>query len=302
MVLAKPSEHLEKRRSKTKRIIAKYLDQLPVLPNVVSTIVALSEQKNLADKIEKFASIDPTLALRICYLAHRQKADLPLAIGADLIVIGSDSILQGLRKLEGRSVFHPNKPHERELWLHSIQVALIAKHIAFTNPSFGVSTDEAYFCGLLHDIGRFVMLVADPDAYARLESEDVDNGNQLVQKERDITGYDHAELGALASNTWHLPPLLTAVIKYHHRLDQGKELEIKAEKLIEIVRLADFVSFLMVKHPDVIGQKNGIQNFLQGQGRTLVTIRKLSLDFDVVCSASKKLMSLSWSLMDDLTK
>ena len=42
------------------------------------------------------------------------------------------------------------------------------------------------------------------------------NGENLFKVEKEVLGYDHAEVGALLLAEWKLPRRLVEVVKYHH--------------------------------------------------------------------------------------
>jgi putative nucleotidyltransferase with HDIG domain len=267
-------------------MLAQYLDRLPVLPNVAQALSLPAERgRALADKTEHLAQLDPTLALRMCFLARTQLASRPpnhLSISAVLNRVGADWVARGLASLTLSPVFHPEHAHERELWLHSIQTALAARHFANSLPHLGVRADEAYLCGLLHDIGRFILLVAAPESFAELERRDWETGEQLVDAERAILGYDHAELGARACERWKLPHRLAAVVRYHHGATYPED-EVGGiiGRLIRVIQLGDAASFMMIKHPDMVGADLMSREILLEEQGAERLVRELGLSKDL---------------------
>ena len=70
----------------------------------------------------------------------------------------------------------------------------------------------AFTSGLLHNIGRFVLLYNHPGAYIDL----IDSSSEYlptVQEERNILGIDHTSIGAIATQYWNFPDLLPRVIE-----------------------------------------------------------------------------------------
>ena len=54
--------------------------------------------------------------------------------------------------------------------------------------------ENAFICGLLHDIGKFVLLKADSEGYKTLSAKKDDD--EMLESEDDYFGINHAELGA----------------------------------------------------------------------------------------------------------
>lgn len=292
------------RQKHTERMLSQYLDDLPVLPNVTQVLLQAQERGGrLADRVEALARLDPTLALRISYLGRqRSPANQAAALGvaSEMARVGSVQVVRGLMDLTNRPIFHPERAHERELWLHSIQVALTARYFANTSPSLKIGGEEAYFCGLLHDLGRFIILVAAPDSFTRLENCDWNTGDDLVTAERSILGYDHAQLGAMACKAWNLSPVLAAVIRFHHSDPERYVVDPRALKLTRVVMLADAVSFLMVKHPDMIAADAPSRELLLEEQNVGPIIAKLGISMASVVRALGDLHHASIAHVDEL--
>jgi len=52
-------------------------------------------------------------------------------------------------------IFEPSEKDARNLWLHAIQVAIVSQAMAH-RLRMG-NQEVAYLCGLMHDIGRFIL-------------------------------------------------------------------------------------------------------------------------------------------------
>ncbi len=99
-------------------------------------------------------------------------------------------------------------------WRHSVFAALVARGLAGV---VGVLHPERLFItGLLHDIGRLVMCLEAPEVVkAVMARRDV--GADPNQVERELLGFDHAELGAALAESWRFPAVMVDAIAHHHR-------------------------------------------------------------------------------------
>ena len=102
----------------------------------------------------------------------------------------------------------------RRIWRHSLACGMICQELSAACSSSRGSEDRAYTAGLLHDIGRLGLFLADANAYAALLS--AGKGPADLVKERAAFGVDHCEAGAWLARTWGFPEELQRVAATHH--------------------------------------------------------------------------------------
>lgn len=267
----KLKESIESRQKRTLNLLARYSRTLPILP---TTVLKLSQPQasNMDQALEEATGMDPALAIRLAFEdRHRfisSDKDVP-SIGSILYHLGTNNILEDLKKCKKLSIFKPQTTGERELWLHSVQVALLSRYIAKLPSNKLVDPEEAYLAGLIHDLGRFIMLCEDSNAFNELSKHHVETGLELIAAEKEICGYDHSRLGMLAARSWNFPEQLVASIGYHHRVGKAAR-EYASPKTIavcEIVGIADLVSFGIMAHPGFAESSDDAKiAYLQSQG------------------------------------
>ncbi len=125
-------------------------------------------------------------------------------------------------------------PTDRALWEHSVAVALAAREISSTLGMRG--GEEAFLCGLLHDIGKLLLLRHDAQLYAQVA--ECDDEQEMLQREQTIYGYTHAQIGALVAKRWNLPEEVSHAIYYHHQPSSAGQAMLTAST----VDVADAVS------------------------------------------------------------
>lgn len=104
-----------------------------------------------------------------------------------------------------------------EIWHHSASVAHASRRISLFETEDSQAAEEAYSAGLLHDVGKLVLLQAAPDAY--LEAQRIGRERSIPpwQAELETIGCDHAEVGAYLLARWGLPESLCEAAALHHR-------------------------------------------------------------------------------------
>jgi putative nucleotidyltransferase with HDIG domain len=103
-----------------------------------------------------------------------------------------------------------------ETWAHSIATAtasgLIAEHLK-------VEKESAFLCGLLHDIGRSVLL------HSIVEIEDTTLKGRPIGQDSVVILLDdfHELIGGYVAVKWKLPPSMIESIKCHHHPVRSRE-------------------------------------------------------------------------------
>ena len=121
------------------------------------------------------------------------------------------------------AILHPGySPHVEILWRHSVAVAVAARVLAEAG---GDSVPHAFTAGLLHEVGKVVMVSSDAASYAEAVQDAAMFKRPVLTTEKQHFGFDHTELGACLLERWNLPPDITAAVRHHHQLDGAEPFE-----------------------------------------------------------------------------
>lgn len=128
-----------------------------------------------------------------------------------------------------------------ELWEHSLFAAIAARELALKAKT-AISAETAYTGALVHDIGKAVLsLFYEGRVREMLLSMDSCEAADFAAMEREVFGFDHAEVGQALARHWNLPLELVHCIRYHH--DPGNA-PARHAPLVFAVHLADMLSML----------------------------------------------------------
>jgi HD-like signal output (HDOD) protein len=218
--------------------------ELVTLPAVATSVLRLLENDNSDLKdIVRIVQTDPSLSIKILKISNS-----PLyATKREITSIQQAIMLIGFNKLInvvlGVSIFSKfwlsTKPGAEELmnkfWWHSCSVGTIAKFIAFKmKKSFN---ENEFIGGLLHKIGKLVMIQYDIDKYQeviRLVSEE---NISDIEAEEKVFGANHVQVGAQLSKIWKLPDEVSTIItNYTIPAQAGNQLE-----LVSVVNLSSII-------------------------------------------------------------
>jgi len=237
------------------------LHDLPMLPAIVTRLMALSpNDEAFFEKILELAHDDPPFSVRLIHLANSANqapaspiTTLPHAIAR----IGAQRIAGHIFSMAVLRVFVPSTQGQRNLWTHAIQVAIASRTIAKIVPSLAVDPEQAYLCGLLHDIGRFILFDESIKELGRIEETNWTTPQQLVDAEMDLCGFNHAELGWHACQKWGLPKLVELCVKQHHNYSlQSSDPKCKKfTNLVQIIQMADLFSMMIMMEGEVLSMQ-----------------------------------------------
>lgn len=201
--------------------------ELASLPDVYTQIVeVMNSPRSSAADLAEMISKDTSLSSRMLKLVNSAFYGFPSRIDS----ISRAVTLIGTRELTtmalGISVVNAFKDIPCTLmsmegfWRHSIACGVFARLLAANK--VGTSAEQLFIGGLLHDIGRMVMLKQIPAAYAEVIKQARRQQATLFETERKLLGYDHMEVGGLLCQEWRFSKALEEMISWHHLPGQGR--------------------------------------------------------------------------------
>ena len=279
---------VDERRRKTLRLLSRYAEDLPLLPAVEAALKAIPRQDpDLPDRIEQLARLDPALAVRLLYVANHTfnfVAHRDVTLASIMVLAGSDAVIGSMDRLHSSSPAFVNQETQRDIWLHSVQVAMAAKALTHLLPEPRPSGEESYLYGLLHDLGRLIMLVTSAAKVDEVNESHWTTGKELVSAEQQICGFDHGVLGWLACRNWNFPDSLALVNKLHHSMspDLTHHLDQKSAALVNLISLADELSLLMTKNDKFMGLTSAERKKTMSTSRVGRLAQALSIPIDKI--------------------
>ncbi len=230
------------------------IDELPLLPHVLTRILQIdTDADDYFEQFELLSKEDPALAVKLLSMAN-SAASSPqntiVTIRGALSRIGVATVGELVASLAVQRVFVPTKPSQVKLWCHSIIVAVVSEQIAKLTPDLKIDPSQAYLCGLLHDIGRFVMLEHASSELLQVEEHEWDSPEKLIEADIEVFRFTHCELGYLACGHWGLPQTIADVVRDHHREISSKVEVGSFTALLFCVQLADRLSIELIENKE----------------------------------------------------
>lgn len=200
-------------------------ENLPVLPQIVSTVLKMADDPNSSPKVmERIIERDPAITakiLRVANSAYYGLNQVP-SIGRAISILGLNTIRSLVIGVAYQQIISGKIQSARfsklEFWQHSLAVAIGARILA--KLKLPLKAEELYCAGMMHDVGLLVMDRFCPielDASLQLAA---DRELELQVAERQILQFDHAEVGGLLAERWGLSPLMIGAIANQYRMSE----------------------------------------------------------------------------------
>ena len=208
----------------------------PLLPALAHEAIAVAADPDVTiTQLARVVSKDPAVATRVMQLANG-------AYSAPLQQVGtiSDAIVRmgtaSIRNLVIAASLGSNDsaarvygPSGRDQLDHAVGTAYTAYLVA---EMASADRDEAFLAGLLHDIGKLLLLKLAHDHGRRL-------GTPVSAEElNDVIPIEHPKVGALLLQSMRLPDHLVERVRWHHEPQSAPVHPMEAE----VVYLADRLS------------------------------------------------------------
>lgn len=213
------------------------------LPDVFHRINAAVEHPfSTLDQIAAIIMEDPGLTARLLKIANSSFYSLPHpveTISRALTVVGTRQLRDLVMATVAVNQFNgvpDNLLNISDFWRHSIACGLAARVIATYRREANV--ESFYVAGLLHDVGRLLLFMIRPEVSARMMQEARENKMLLHQAERQIVGFDHAEIGGALLEKWKLPERLYQMVRWHHQPSLGEN----HAETATVIHIADIVA------------------------------------------------------------
>jgi putative nucleotidyltransferase with HDIG domain len=222
----------------------KRLEQVKDLPTVPPVLMKINEmlgdQGASIDSLGRLIETDPAIASKVLRLVNSAfygfRSEIS-SIAHAVMILGFNTVRNAAISVAVVDAFrvrhHFTGFDLNGFWRHSIAVAVTGRHLArggrFADP------DNAFSAGLLHDVGKLVMLQYLPDWFERIWSAMQDLNVGFHEAEKRVMPAGHAEIGAFLAGRWQFPLCLGEAIRLHH-----EPRAVTAEpNLIRVVHLAN---------------------------------------------------------------
>lgn len=167
--------------------------------------------------------------------------------------------------------------HLKDYFTHSEQVSVACHYIAQQAQLSPHEQEVCKIAGLLHNIGRLVILLATQEWGGALLGTPWDKRQALISMEEEKYGLNHCEVGARLCQKWKFPDALLVGIRYHHKpLRNGQVISLAAFVYLGEMLVIDNLPLDIITHdftPPILKQLNLTQEKLCQARNDFIAIR-----------------------------
>jgi putative nucleotidyltransferase with HDIG domain len=238
------------------RVRAGHLE-VPVLPHVAARVLALTNDPNVAAR--DFVALieqDQQLAARLLKIANSPVYAGPFQVSSiqrAVVVVGMNTLRDLVFSVAlGEKIFRSKRFAEpmARVWQHSLATALIAQEIAKARQ---LNVENAFLAGLLHDIGKPLLLETLEQAAKELHALDDCTEAFIDEVLRDY----HPAVGGLMAKAWRFSEPLYEAIRHHHAIAEAPN----ERTLVALVHVANLfahalgiASYSLETPPDLLAE------------------------------------------------
>ena len=199
---------------------------LPTMPEVLVKLnEIMSDPATTAPDIAKVVSADPSVATNILRIVNSAYYGLQVRVSSVSLAI-SVMGFNMTKKVALKAAVFSTFGHRREkiqhfdpssFWKHAVFVGVAARTMAESSKVFAdMHGEDAYIAGLLHDIGKIIMMEKSASQYLAMLRKSAQSGRSEAEAELEDFGFTHADVGSVLAIKWSLPEDLAIAIRYHH--------------------------------------------------------------------------------------
>lgn len=227
---------------KLEEYVLKSLD-LPVVPVVANKVLSTAaDPDSTARLLGLVISRDQALASRVLRIANSAFYGVNRQINTiseAVTIIGFDGIKNLALALSMRGIYKSFGLLEQLLWDHSAGVA-IAAQLAASHVQLK-QKEEVFISGLLHDVGKIVLLNQEREKYTRVVQLVYNEDYSFSGAEEEIFGFDHAIVGSMVIKKWNFPDFLVNIARYHNDISSYKDGDSYIGLMLALVNFADLL-------------------------------------------------------------
>jgi HD-like signal output (HDOD) protein len=246
------------------------LDFLPSLPLLYQKLLAeLSRENPSLIDIGRLISQDIGLCTRLLQIVNSTFFGLQRnlsSVDEAVAYLGLETVKALALSVKVFNQFDPACCRElplEPLWEHSMLTGQKVREITRRIHRPTSELDQAYTAGLLHDVGKLVLLQNLPKDYRGALEKARNNQMPLWQAELEILGTTHAEVGAFLLSTWGLPQPVVEGVAFHHRPGESAG---QGFTTVSAVHLADGLVHMLNPSPLLTGGSHWDWEYLERTG------------------------------------
>ncbi len=218
----------------------------PTAPSVYAEVLkALEAPSVTSEEVGRIVARDAALMAEIlrltnssCAGARRNITD-PVEAVEFLGLETMKALMMALRYLAEHGQLKPSYLSLEQLWQHNINVASLARDLVLFERMDRRLAQEAFMAGLVHDLGKVVLVLNYDDLYGRVHSLARKQPVALWDIEKEMFGANHGEIGGCLVGMWNLPASVVEAVAFHHEPPLGENQQLTPLAAVHIANVLE---------------------------------------------------------------
>jgi len=214
---------MESKNRKLENQVVELVHRLPPMPkNIDSLLCSAREDCGHKEKLIELAGQDPGLCADLLHLANNYDStfDKHIETVAEAVsTIGPLPLIQLVGVWYAKGIILKEfslLEHLDDYFIHSQEISLGCRVLSELSGVKQHGCEVLSVAGLIHDIGRLVILLASNKTSARLMGTPWNKMKSIVEDEKDLLGMNHCVIGERICKRWRFSDYMQEGILRHH--------------------------------------------------------------------------------------
>lgn len=185
--------------------------QILANPDVSNEVIAGLVNKDVALTAHVLKVANSALFAPVTYICSTSEAVAVIGTMQLRVLVNTAWAFQLMTEVKGAKGFCL-KTESR----HALEVAAASVSMARAAQCEPALIEEVFTAAMLHDVGKTLMAVHSPDIYSAVSELSERRMIPRWEAEKNMLGYNHADLGGSLMDAWGLSKSIVAAIKWHH--------------------------------------------------------------------------------------
>ncbi|MEJ2701548.1 MAG: HDOD domain-containing protein [Sedimentisphaerales bacterium] len=209
-------------KKKLENQVAELVDRLPPMPKNIESLLRSGEDGQHDEELIALVAQDPGLCADLLHLANTLDSTPGTnieTVAEAVRSIGSMPLIQFVGVWYARKVILKEfslLEHLDEYFLHSQEISFGCRILSEVSGVKPHGREVLSVAGLIHDIGRLVIMLATDKTAADLMGTPWDKMTSIAHDERDFLGMDHCIVGEQICRKWNFSPYMQEGVLRHH--------------------------------------------------------------------------------------
>ncbi|QPJ62557.1 MAG: HDOD domain-containing protein [Candidatus Nitronauta litoralis] len=201
------------------------ISSLPEIFYLINEVI--SDPDSSFGDVAQVISNDTSLSLRLLKIVNSPFFNFPQKIDTithAISIVGTEQLrdlalaTSVLTRFNG---INDPKIDMNSFWRHSLGCGVTARVLALQCRQ--PNAERFFLMGMVHDVGRLILFENLSDKASQLLNRESPEEPTLVDREKDMLGFHHGDIGGALCRAWNLPTLLEQVITHHHHPENAED-------------------------------------------------------------------------------